>query len=74
MAVQLERFRAGDVYIDYPYEDMMFHYVNETGKVFRKFYGDPEEDEIPPSLNVYNDAISSGTEITAAQYAEGKPK
>jgi hypothetical protein len=28
-----EAFRAGDVYIDYPYEDVKFRFEKETGKV-----------------------------------------
>jgi hypothetical protein len=29
-----EAFRAGDVYIDYPYEDVKFRFEKETGKVW----------------------------------------
>jgi hypothetical protein len=74
MAVQLERFRLGDVYIDYPFENMMFHYVHETGRVFRKMHGDPEEDEVPLSFELFREAISAGTEIPAEVYVMGKPK
>ncbi len=73
MAVPLERFGAGDVYIDFPFEDMMFHYVKETGRVFRRFYGETHEDEIPHSAGVFCDAISAGTETTAEDYAKGRP-
>ncbi len=72
MAVPLERFRAGDVYIDFPFEDMLFHYVNASGKLYRKFYGSDAEDELPHSSNVFHDAISAGNEITAEDYARGK--
>ncbi len=77
MAVSIEAFGEGhDVYIDYPFEDMMFRYEYQTGKVFRKFYGHAE-DEIDHTSNLFHDAIRSsggggGQQITAEQYAQGK--
>jgi len=67
----IEAFREGDVYIDYPFEDVMFRWESETKKVFRKFYGQAEV-EINHTSNLYHDAISAGELITAEQYAQGK--
>lgn len=73
MAVRLESFREGrDVYIDYPFEDVMFRYVWRTGQVFRKFHGEPEV-EIDAASNLFHEAISAGREITAEQYERGWP-
>jgi hypothetical protein len=70
--VLLEVFRDGhDVFIDYPSEDAMFRWESQTGKVFRKFYGEAEM-EIDHTSNLFHEAISAGQQITAEQYAEGK--
>ena len=65
--VSLDAFRAGDVYIDFPFEDVKFRYENKTGKVYRRFYGEPEM-EIEPSSVLYHDAISAGKIITREEY------
>jgi len=73
MAVPLEVFREGhDVYIDYPFEDAMFRYEYQTGRVFRKFYGEAEV-EAGYTSNLFREAMSAGQQITAEQYAKGKP-
>ena len=72
MGVRLEVFREGhDVYIDYPFEDVMFHYEYQTGRVFRKFYGEAEV-EVGYTSNLFREAISAGQQITPEQYAQGK--
>jgi len=65
--VAMDAFLAGDVYIDYPYEDAKFRYEKKTGKVYRRFYG-KEEVEIPASSALYNEAISAGKKITREEY------
>ncbi len=73
MGNRLEAFREGhDVYIDYPFEDAMFRYEYQTGKVFRKFYGEAEV-EVGYASNLFREAISAGKEITAEEYEQGKP-
>lgn len=67
--VQMDAFQAGDVYIDYPFEDAKFRFEKETNKVFRRFYGQPEK-EILPSSELYNEAISAGTQISKEKYYE----
>ena len=71
MPVPSSAFREGDVYIDYPQEEILFHFVRETGAVFRKFYGDREEAEIPASFELFAEARRIGTQISAEQYARG---
>ena len=65
--VAMDAFIAGDVYLDFPYEDAKFRYDKKTGRVFRRFYGQPEE-EISPSSTLYNDAISAGKLIKRDEY------
>ena len=67
--VSMDAFQAGDVYLDYPYESAKFRFEKESGKVFRRFYGQPEK-EILPSSELYNEAISAGTQITREKYYE----
>jgi hypothetical protein len=65
--VLLDAFQKGDVYIDFPPEDVKFRYEKKTGKVFRRFYGQPEV-ETDRSSNLFRDAISSGTQISPDEY------
>jgi hypothetical protein len=65
--VSMDAFLAGDVYIDYPYEDAKFRFEKQTGKVYRRFYGQAEK-EIDPSSKLYNEAISAGDTITREDY------
>jgi hypothetical protein len=65
--VTLQAFVAGDVYIDYPYEDAKFRYEKATGKVYRRFYGETEF-EIDPTSELYHEGISGGWKIDAEDY------
>ncbi len=65
--VMMDAFLEGDVYIDFPYEKAKFRFEKDTRKVYRRFYGEPEA-EIPPSSNLYNEAISAGEQITREDY------
>jgi hypothetical protein len=62
------------VYIDVPYEEVMFRYENDTGKVFRKFYGGAREDEIGRESKLYSEAIIAGTQTTLDEYRRGRPR
>lgn len=67
-------FQTRAVYVDYPFENVMFRWDHEARQVFRKFYGQSEEPKpIADSNRLYNDALTYGDEITAMQYALGKP-
>jgi hypothetical protein len=68
MAVPEELFAKGDVYIDYPQEDVMFHFERQSGKVFRKFYWRPAEDEVPYTSSIFAESMTYGTPVTRDQY------
>jgi hypothetical protein len=74
MGVPNEAFRSGDVFIDFPQEHVMFHFVKDTGKVFRKFYGKSSEDEIPHTSSLFAEAQIFGSLTTPERYIEGGPK
>lgn len=63
----MDQFIKGDVFIDYPPEDVKFRFEHATRRVFRRFYGEPEV-EIDPSSNLYHEAISAGKQITRDEY------
>ena len=63
----MDAFIAGDVYIDYPFEEAKFRYHKQSGKVYRRFYWQAEV-EIDSSSPLYNDAISTGRQITPEEY------
>jgi len=63
----MDAFIKGDVYLDYPFEQAKFRYEKESGRVYRRFYGQPE-DEILPGSSLYNDAIRTGKQITREEY------
>lgn len=65
--VLLDAFQVGDVYLDFPYEDVKFRFEKATGKVFGRFYGQTEA-EIPPDSRLYHEAISAGRQITREEY------
>ena len=70
MAVPLDLFKRGDVFIDFPYEDALFRFDRASGRIFRKFYGE-QEAEIARDSNLFHDAISAGEVTTAEHYAQG---
>jgi hypothetical protein len=72
VAVPLELFQKGDVYIDFPYEDLMYRYEFATRKLFCKFYG-RQEAEILQDSKLFHDAISAGNVTTAEHYRLGGP-
>ena len=78
------RLRAGphwdkiDLYVDYGFEQMMFRWDCKAQKVFRKFYGEKSEHEIPQSNKLWWDAKQGGDgggyEITKTTYERRKPE
>jgi hypothetical protein len=74
MGISKEQFRGRDIFIDYDFEDVMFRYEAGTRRFFRKFYGDPKEDEVPYDNRLLNDAMLGGDEIDAKTYYTGKPR
>ena len=74
MSVPSAAFRAGDVYIDYPYENMMFRFDSKTGKVFRKLHGTLSETEIPHTSSLFNEARIAGDLTTEEHYRQAGEK
>jgi hypothetical protein len=46
----------------------MFHYVHDSGKVFRRFYGEQGEVEVPYTSNLFREAERIGVVTTAERY------
>ena len=68
-----EYLNTKDVYIDYPFEEVMFRRMKTDGSIYRKFYGEEEYAEsIPYDNKLFNDALLSGNEITQQEYMAGK--
>lgn len=62
-----------DLYIDYPYEQVMFRRDHIGGLIYKKFYG--QEESFRPVAHdnkLYNDALLSGVEIDRDEYVAGK--
>lgn len=57
-----------DIYIDYPFEQVMFRWDSYNKKIFRKFYGERQELEVSHDNKLWNDATCDGTEITKEYY------
>ena len=74
MGVPKEDFRDRDVFLDYDFENVMFRFEAKTKKFFRKFYGKFEEDPVRYDNDLLNQAMRFGDEITAEEYARGKPR
>jgi hypothetical protein len=65
-------FATRDVYIDYPFEEVMYRWDHIAEKVYVKFYGEEEKQTpIPQDNRLFNDAILSGDEITRERYEMG---
>ena len=68
-----EIFSQRDVYIDYPYETVMFRWDHINKQCYKKFYGKTESDKTVSHDNkLFNDALLYGNEITQAAYLAGK--
>lgn len=68
-----ELFGVRDIFIDYPFEDVMFRWSHQEKRIFRKFYGAEEgRDPIPYDNGLFNEALLGGDEITCEQYETGK--
>ena len=74
MGISKGQFRDRDIFIDYDFEDVMFRFEHGTRRFFRKFYGKPEEDEVPHDNRLLNDAMLFGDETDATTYQTGKPR
>lgn len=68
-----ENFSRKNIYIDYPFEEVMFFWDHASHKIYRKFYGEREHSQpINHDNRLYNDALLYGDEITEEIYLKGK--
>lgn len=68
MSVSAERFQGRDVYIDYPQERVMYRWANTSQKLYRCFYGERDEQEVPYTDKMFRDAMSYGNEVRIEVY------
>lgn len=68
-------FAERDIFVDYPFEDVMYRSDHLTQNLYVKFYGDVESPEpVKDDNRLFNDALLYGDEISAEVYFAGKPK
>jgi hypothetical protein len=68
-------FSLRDIYIDYPFEEVMYRWDHVARKIFVRFYGKSESTgTVPDNNRLYNDALLYGDEITAEEYKDGKKR
>jgi len=68
-----DEFIKRDIYIDYPFEEVMFRWNHKEKKFYRKFYGETEYGKTIPAENrLLNDAMRFGEEIDMREYKDGK--
>ena len=66
-----EAYRRGqDIYIIYSFEDVAFHWMHETGKVFRKFKNTSHQSVIENSNRLYMDARMGGRLASREEYEQ----
>jgi hypothetical protein len=67
------RFAREDIYIDYPFEEVMYRWDHVAREIHVKFYGADESPKpIPHDNRLFNDALLGGEEISKEQYEGGK--
>jgi hypothetical protein len=68
-----EIFATQDVYVDYPFEEVMYRWDYKIERVYVKFYGQSERSEsISHDNRLFNDALLFGDVISARKYKRGK--
>lgn len=68
-----EYLNTKDVYMDYPFEEVMFKRMKKDGAIYRKFYGEEESlGQLSHDNRLFNDALLYGEEITKEEYDAGK--
>jgi hypothetical protein len=71
MGIPTSAFQAGDLYIEYGFEEVLFRYEKETARFFCKFYNETHEDEFPHDSKLLCEARCSGVLTTAERYFSG---
>jgi len=73
--VKGEQFAQRDIYVDYPFGEVMFRWEHIAGMIFRRFYGKDESAEpVPHHNHLFNQALLYGDEIAREQYEQGKER
>ena len=68
-----EAFRDRDVFVDFPFEEVMFRWDHVTKLIFRRFYGEAEQtNPVPHDNNLFNEALRFGEETTRERYMAGQ--
>ena len=70
-----ERFEIEDIFVAYPYEEVMYRWDHRSKKIFVRFYGAPESSQ--PVLHdnrLFNEALRFGDEITQEEYLAGRSR
>ena len=68
MGIPTAAFQAGDLYIEYRFESVLFRYEKKTTRFFRKFYDASRENEVPHDSKLLCEAQCSGVLTTAERY------
>jgi hypothetical protein len=69
----VKKFELQDIFVDYPFEKVMFRWDHFARKVYRKFYSELEfHSEIDATNNLFNQALKYGLEISQNDYLKGK--
>jgi hypothetical protein len=71
MGIPNAAFKAGDLYIEYGFEKVLFRYEKKTARFYRKFYSDSHEHEIQHDSDLLCEAECSGVLTTAERYFTG---
>lgn len=71
MGIPNAAFQAGDLYIEYGFEEVLFRYEKQTARFFRKFYNESHEQEVPHDSKLLCEARCSGVLTTAERYFSG---
>ncbi|AJC19362.1 hypothetical protein RO07_00590 [Pandoraea pulmonicola] len=67
-------FRDADVYIDYPFEAVMYRWDHVARDVHVRFYGADElAAPVAHDNHLFNEAIRFGTQVTRERYEQGNP-
>ncbi|PAU66577.1 hypothetical protein BZL41_01035 [Pseudomonas sp. PIC25] len=62
-----------DIFIDYPFEEVMYRWDHRERKIYMKFYKENELPEpVPHENKLFNEALLYGLEITKEEYQQGK--
>lgn len=65
-------FDQRDIFINYPFEEVMYRWDHLRKKIYVRFYGKDESSiAIPHENRLFNDALLYGDEITFNQYQKG---